>query len=347
MRPKFAAFFFVSILIIMAVVLALHLRERAAIQTSALTVQTTGGASGASAGISNQIVSSAQPATNVSATPMPLITKNRPSPQDVVERFIENKNVPVEFYGQVIDQDSNALAGVSINAVVVQLTMPDPTVADIGAKNIPVGKITGTDGRFEISGVQGASFDLESIQKNGYEAETPKRGHGPTGGTFDQPVIFKMWNTNIHEQLITGKKAFQIVPDGRPYFIDLTSGTISESGMGDLKVWVNRPQQITYGQKYDWSCEVDAVNGGLVQETLGTSMYMAPVDGYNPSFQFEQKVGSGWGDTTGQKRFYLRLSNGQEYGQISIELEAYYNDQTPGLIRLSYAINPSGSRILR
>ncbi len=32
---------------------------------------------------------------------------------------------------------------------------------------------------------------------------------------------------------------------------------------------------------------------------------------------------------------------------MSINLIAPFNDQTPGLIRLSYAINSSGSRILR
>ncbi len=47
------------------------------------------------------------------------------------------------------------------------------------------------------------------------------------------------------------------------------------------------------------------------------------------------------------KRFYVQLNNRQEYGRITIELYARYNDQTPGLIRLSYAIDPSGSRILR
>jgi hypothetical protein len=157
-----------------------------------------------------------------------------------------------------------------------------------------------------------------------------------------------MWSTNIHEQLITGEKKFHIVPDGRAYFINLTDGTISESGEGDLKVWVKRPDQIAYGKRYDWSCEMDAINGGFLQETdANSSMYSAPADGYVSLFQFEQKIGSGWGDSTGTQRFYVTLKNGQEYGRISIELYAYYNNQIPGMIRLSYVINPSGSNILR
>lgn len=148
--------------------------------------------------------------------------------------------------------------------------------------------------------------------------------------------------------MITGEKKFHVVPDGRLYGIDLINGTITESGEGDLKVWIKRPEQVSFGQKYDWSSKIEIVNGGLLQETdTSSSMFSAPVDGYVDVFQFEQKVGSGWGDSTGTKRFFVQLRNGQVYGRISIELYAHYNNQIPGLIRLSYAINPSGSRILR
>jgi hypothetical protein len=33
--------------------------------------------------------------------------------------------------------------------------------------------------------------------------------------------------------------------------------------------------------------------------------------------------------------------------ELTIELIAPYNDQIPGMIDIQYAINPSGSRILR
>ena len=269
---------------------------------------------------------------------------------EVVTKFVEGKNGPVEFYGLVIDQNSNALAGVDVKVSVQQLTAPNPASMELGATVVPFERMTGPDGRFEINGPNGESLDLESIQKDGYEVEPTKRGFGSSSGSFEQPVIFKMWSTNVHEQLITGEKKFSIVPDGRPYVIDLAKGTIAESGAGDLRVWVKRPDPITYGKKYNWACEVDAINGGgLLPETdTSASMYQAPADGYTTSFSYKEDAGvNGWGDTTGAQRFYVRLNNGLEYGRITIELEAYYNDQTPGLVRLSYAINPSGSRILR
>jgi hypothetical protein len=257
-----------------------------------------------------------------------------------VQAEIEAKNVPLDFYGRVIDQDSNSLSGAKF-----ELAVRHWSTNTLGA--IHIERETDADGRFDIHGETGDAFDIEAVGKEGYELEPGQRSYGAVGGSFENPVIFKMWSTHIHEQLITEEKKFQIVPDGRPYVIDLIKGTIAESGDGDLKVWVKRPAQITSGVKYGWSSEVDVINGGLLQETdLNSSMYSAPADGYAQSFQFEQKVASGWGDSTGSKRFYVRLKNGQMYGRITIELFAYYNDHVPGMVRVQYALNPSGSQVL-
>jgi hypothetical protein len=37
----------------------------------------------------------------------------------VLQQFVEKYNVPVEFFGKVIDQDSNALAGVNVKLSVI------------------------------------------------------------------------------------------------------------------------------------------------------------------------------------------------------------------------------------
>ncbi len=76
-------------------------------------------------------------------------------------------------------------------------------------------------------------------------------------------------------------------------------------------------------------------------------MFEAPTSGYTNSFEFQGQIKGGQRGDIGERQFYVQLKNGQEYGQMSIGLYAPFNDQTPGLIRLSYAVNPSGSRILR
>jgi hypothetical protein len=296
--------------------------------------------------VASQSVLGTAPVIASPATPKPS-TANGMGIAGLVSKFVEGKNAPVEFYGLVIDQDSNALAGVNVKVSVQQLTAPNPTAMELGATEVPFERITGPDGRFEISGLKGESLDLASIQKDGYEAEPTKRGFGTSSGSVEQPVVFKMWSNKIHEKLISGGKSFDIVPDGRPYFINLTDDTISESGEGDLKVWIQYTNQPVRGQLYDWSAGIEVLKGGLLEESLGSAMFEAPIEGYVSSFHLSGQIKGGQRGDIGERQFYLKLKNGQEYGQMSIGLYAPFNDQIPGLIRLSYTINPSGSAILR
>jgi hypothetical protein len=253
--------------------------------------------------------------------------------------------VPIEFYGRVVDQNGTGLPDAIVKVLIMHLVL---AVQPEGTKRPILERVTGPDGRFEINGVTGDGFDLESITKTGYEAEPTRRGFGPTEGGFANPVIFTMWSTNIHEQLISGAESFHIVPDGSPYMIDLIKGTLVQSGAGDLKAWIKYPAQVVRGETYDWSCGMDSLSGGLLEErNLAEAMYLAPAEGYEPSFEFQQQIKGGQYGSSGSRRFYVRLGNGQLYGSIAVELYAPYTDQIPGLIRLSYAINPSGSRVLR
>ncbi len=346
MRPRFLIFLSIFVLMAFGVMFWLRPRHHATLPlpkgefNQSTSSSVTVNASGA-------FQSPSHVSPPLAANHQSIVTHKAETPEAARQR-IESANVPVDFWGKFIDQDSNALAGVEIKAVVRHWTMPDPTVPFAGSKDIPLEQKSGSDGCFELSGATGDGFDIKSIQKDGYEAEPGSRSFGAVGGSYDNPIIFRMWSTNIHEQLITGRKSFDIVPDGRPYFINLTDDTISESGTGDLTVWIKRPEPIT-SRRYDWSCEVDAINGGILQENdINAAMYEAPTDGYTNSFSYrETATANGWGDTTGEQRFYIRLNGGQKYGRISIELDAYYNNQIPGLIRISYAINPSGSRVLR
>jgi hypothetical protein len=215
----------------------------------------------------------------------------------------------------VIDQDSNALAGVDIKVTVRHWKLADPVALLVGSDDIPLERKTGSDGRFELTGPTGDGFGI-GLTKDGYEAEPGQGGFGPIGGSYENPVIFKMWSTNIHERLIIGNKSFEVVPDGRFYFINLTEGTISESGEGDLKVWIQYTNQVVRGRLYDWSAGIEATHGGLLQvpqEAINSgflgdpsfAMYSAPTDGYSPSFSLKSQIKGGQDGEIGNRFFYL------------------------------------------
>lgn len=260
----------------------------------------------------------------------------------------------------VIDQNSNALEGVEIKSGIRHWTKMDPTVVGLGlgTTQIDIERVTGPDGRFEIHGITGDAGGF-MLTKDGYDAEPGSRGFGGgTSGSYKNPLIFKMWSTHIHEKLIAGNYSFPIVPDGRSYFINLTNGTINESGIGDLKVWVRYTNQVVHGQLYNWQAGIEVVNGGLLEVPQAVmnsgflpnppiAMYSAPTDGYVPSFSLKQQIKGGQQGQIGNRYFYLLLNDGKEYGRMSINLFAPFGNLHPGLVMISYAINPSGSRILR
>lgn len=272
------------------------------------------------------------------------VTRNKAERLEIARDEIERANVPVHIYGLVIDQDSNALPGVDIKSGIRHWTMPDPNFEIAGSDQIPLETTTGANGRFELSGATGDVLGVV-LTKAGYEAEHGSYGFGPASGSYENPIVFKMWNTNIHEKLITNKKSFHIAPDGRPYFINLADGTINESGTGDLKVWIQYTNQVRDNGLYEWSAGIDVINGGL-EATSDYPMWMAPAQGYSPNFYLRQKIKGYQGGELGRREFYILLNHGH-YGQMTINLYAPYNLGVPGLVSLSYAINPSGSRILR
>jgi hypothetical protein len=342
MRPKIVVPALIILLGIFAF-LFFHRREQSSLQ--ATTQELT--SSNIDSSITNRTVSAAPQTTQPSLANSIPVVNDRVNTNEI-RQYMESQNVPVAFYGKVIDQDGNPISGARVKGEVLHVKVMAPAPFGAADEIIPINETTDSGGQFQVLNVSGRSFDLDSIQKDGYEVEPENCPHvfGATGSSFDNPVSFKMWNTNIHEQLITGSYKFQIVPDGRPYYIDLMKGEISQTQSGDLRVWIKFPQQTELGQYYDWSCEIEALGGGL-QPSDSYSMFAAPADGYVPTFSLQQKIRDGQRGSIGDRKFYITLDNGKIFGRIQIDLIAPFNTGIPGMVRLSYAINPSGSRILR
>ena len=271
--------------------------------------------------------------TNTGASAIAAATKptqtNSVTLQEKFRALVENKNTAINFWGLVIDQDENPLGGVTISGNTRTWYVTDTLGFD--SRFPKVSAVSDANGKFSILNASGDDLTIK-IQKTGYELEPKtKRGFGyNTSERFsanqNSPIVFKMWKTNIHEQLIIGEKRFHVVPDGQPYIIDLMRGTIAKSGEGDLKVWIKYQIKAIGGQLYDWSSGIDVIDGGLLEENDAfSSMYFAPVGGYSPTFQYPeqpQQIRGGQRGSTHSRRFFVKLRNGQEYGRIYIELFA-------------------------
>ena len=263
-------------------------------------------------------------------------------PTQKLAHAIEEQNAPVSFYGKVVDQDGNSLAGVRIILSVRQWH------SDPAGTTYPKRKcVTDSDGRFEWTGENGDALTVEIMTKEGYRL-SPKTyfGYSPSSGNLENPIVFKMWKEGAKEPLISGSHVFGI-DSGKIYTLNLLTGKkIEGEAEGDLQILITRPNEVGPRDKFPWSFSLEAIQGGFAEpDTNDEFMYIAPESGYQPKIemQFDPKDPAWVGIVN--KQFFVTSRNGQIYGCVKIEIDSIYNVHSA--IQINYAVNPNGSRNLQ
>lgn len=265
------------------------------------------------------------------------------------------KNVPIGFFGRIVDQDNRPLSGVRVVASARQwLYAP---VAGLTSTHPTTEALSASDGSFEFTDLSGDALKIEALEKKGYEAEpsaTRDFGYNVSENHVpdrNNPVVLRMWRSEVKERLITGKMFFAIWPDGRDYTVNLLEGKHVESVTeeGDFRIRVKRSTDAKFGQKYDWSFVIAPINGGIIEEQdPHSSMFLAPDTGFLAQYEFSIKAdGDQWGHRV-KKRFYVRSRGGMVVGRITVDVFPFYDlKKKDGTVGIDYAINPSGTSVLR
>ena len=335
--------FWVSILIALAVAVALLLWSQS--KQPVTTSKVLEGAVGASNLTPNHVnanrdgTNSLPPISQISSNPLVADETRR---QKVYNEFVAEHNVPINCYGQILDQFSNAVPGASVKIGIRHLTIPDPLIPQVGSKQVYLESVSDAEGRFEFHGETGDGFGI-GITKEGYIlSPNAPTGFGPDAGTSDNPVIFTMWKKGNSQHLITHYLSRISTPiDGRVIQFDLLNGT-EVSSDGQLIVRVNRdPQVLPPGNDgYDWSAELDIPNGGLLATNDGF-MFRAPKSGYSEVYKVDMPKGSTNWTTTLDQQFYIHLPNG-DYGSLAVHLPTFHSPP-PIVLTLGITVNPNGS----
>ena len=279
----------------------------------------------------------------------------RDTPERSLITAAESQNVPIRFFGKVVDQDGAPLEGVNVTGRVRHWSVG--ALLNLQAGFIKREDRTGPDGRFELKDATGSVLTIEALEKQGYEPEPiALRSFGYNISTNitpdpDNPIVLRMWKAEVKEELISGEKFFTVVPDGRTYMIDLVRGTLAEGTDtdGDLRVTIRRPPDAAFGQRYDWMIEIQAVGGGLLEEPdRYASMFQAPLEGYSETSRtaFDASEAD-WTYAVINKRFYMKTRLGRVYGRLQVDTHAFYLKDKLGRLKIKYSINPQGSRVLR
>ena len=265
------------------------------------------------------------------------------------ERMRTN-NVPIDFYGKVVDQNGAPVAGVEVKAAIRLMKEPLPGMIGDGFDYLVAR--TASDGTFSFLNRTGEFFGIDKIQKEGYLVSatvhektyyyaSDEKKYRPNPSV---PEVFKIWKQMGAEELIERNLKYKLTTEGRSYGLDLLNGAQAKAdAITDIRVSMTAPSVIKPHVKYDWNFVLEAVEGGLI-ETSDDYMYLAPLDGYVSRIQVSFNASdANWSDNF-RKRFYVMSRNGSVYARIEILVGVALNGR--GYLHIESASNPNSSRNL-
>jgi hypothetical protein len=282
-----------------------------------------------------QTSTSEPPVVSQIETPRLPLTTN-----EIRERILADWQKPIDFYGKVIDGNSNPVEGAKVSFQWLGFADKRGTASTT----------SGADGLFSLRGKTGQNLHV-SVEKNGYYVSRRD--------TFDfqyslalniyrpeewNPVIFHLHKKGTPEPLMRlagamlGPRQYRLNANGTPSDISFYTGKRTPQGEGQFRVqyWMETPQNP--GQQFRWRCQISVPGGGL-QPTDEEFPFTAPEQGYQESFQMESDTNA-W-TYMPKQTFYVHLADGN-YGRVKFSL----NCSTSPFFGVEALINPSGSRNL-
>jgi hypothetical protein len=271
-----------------------------------------------------------------------------------IVQAIERTNVPINFWGKVVDQNQQSIDSVSVQ---YSYSTEHGNIAGAAWSEQKIHKTevtTNVAGMFVVSGVKGHTLTVESLMKEGYTYTSRSAKvynyYGDTAsGKFTpepaNPVVFVMVSKSIAERLVSYGGSFgrtiRLPGNGAPVRWSLWKGQPDTSG--ELEITFKREPAVLarVGGPATWSAKVAIIGGGIVEAPPDEPFYRAPAEGYVSELGYpkvEQKRG------VPARSFYIKTAGGK-YGRI--ELDLYADDEGPTarcLIKAS--MNPSGSQNL-
>jgi len=270
--------------------------------------------------------------------PAAWIEHRRKQIEEEQQRGLNEWRTPIEFYGKVVDENTNPVANASVHFVWTDLSPKGNAEQDTTSD---------LDGLFSLNNTNGKNLIVQ-VSKEGYYA------YQRFGAAFNyagenqnfvpdaaNPVIFRLKKKGIAEPLTVFEKNFQISISGKPLEIDLSTGMAVSPGQGNVMMeFVKQSPQIPGDRLYDWSFRIAVPNGGLLPSTDEFD-FLAPVSGYKPSDLIEMKSSSAENWQSRMKReYFVKLPDGN-FARVVLDLMSHN-----GSLKVQAFTNPSGSRNL-
>jgi hypothetical protein len=277
------------------------------------------------------VVSQAAPNTTHAAT------------EEQRQQFIKNWQASIDFYGKVVDENTNPVEGASVHFEWDESPMTD----------VPKTFSTKSDmaGLFSLEGQHGRVLDVSVAKEGYYSSKKDKAGfiYALTDNSFSpsifNPVIFHLHKKGLGESLIGETfppgigQIWQLHHDGTPIELDLLNGSQNVTGGGQLKLEFWRDISHINVQPFDWKLQLSITGGGFIG-TDEEFAFQAPASGYQSPVVIDMpSTNQNWlGEL--RTKYYFQMPDGK-YGRIDL-----YLLPRNGAFIIQSVINPSSSRNL-
>lgn len=275
----------------------------------------------------------------VSRSVPPVLTDSNAALQQMLAQW----QAPIDFYGKVLDENSNTVTGATIRFSWTERPMDDTAHTSTTESD--------SQGLFKLHGARGPSLDVR-VSKQGYytsSQDTWSFSYAISGRFLPDPanpVVFHLRTKGTPEPLmrVAGNglgtmSDYSVSRDGVPTEVSLRDGRQMPAGEGDLRVevWIGKPLD-GFPSRLEWKCRVTVPGGGLVQ-VKDEFAFLAPLEGYQQADEWLVDGGN-WAEKV-QKRYYVKLPDGK-FGLVTLRVIGVANP----FFRLASLVNPSGSRNL-
>lgn len=252
------------------------------------------------------------------------------------------------FYGVCVDGESNALAGVGVEASVLVVSPQRHQ----GYKTYTTQ--SGADGRFSFAIPWGQQLVVRTSKTNYVSPPEQWFLYGPVGPgerhlpDETRPVVFQYSQKKEEPPLHWFQKGFRIANDGTPVRVDLILGQLVTEG-GDLIVTLHAMEPYTNLRPFPWKVGVEVVNGGLIEAKVNpmlfSSMPEAPANGYKPGFLIEYGPATPTYLRQHDAMYYVKSRNGSIYAKILFTSNPSWDERGIGF-GISAYVNTNGTRYL-
>jgi hypothetical protein len=271
-------------------------------------------------------------------------------------KVVESYLTPIEFYGKVIDQNSNPIEGATIE--VLPFDQPFGESESKSKMNLN----STADGRFSVKNIKGLAMGVV-IRKQGY-LEMPDFGlenpassrrieyglDGSGGKRFkdpNNPTLFTLHKIGVLEPIMyIDDGAWHLPTDGNAKCISLDS--IKGEGIHQIEFrfdtdWAKIPKDsdALFGV-FNWKLELKIPGGGFVRNKSDFA-FEAPEFGYEEKISFTHPINEPNWEKGDGGRYFVRFSDGA-YARIRFSICA--NSDTRQLLMTSWLNLNTGSRNL-